>query len=737
MNKFKIKDRLAKLLAGENIVVEHRRVSTASFDVEQRVLILPMWALDSNAAYDTLIGHEVGHALYTPLGELEDFMKNSDTYMDGKYTNVPFSYMNIVEDIRIEKLIQKKFPGFRKVFREGYKSLNDSDFFGIKNTDVDEMSFPDRLNLYFKLGSECVIKFNEEEYDIIEKINSGLNTFEDVLDSACEMQKMRVRELKSKSDLSVSKLPLPSGMPPGWLKGYDNDEEVSELNEGKKEEPEENTYEGSYKDNEVNFGPPPDLTDLNTSEIADLLDDEDVTTMRRFEKMLEDSIDKSAKQVEYANIPNVNIDNIVVPISTIAEEINNKCRNHWNSPFDNDDVHKQYSDFKKQSQSSVNFMIKEFQSKKTAAEYSRSYSTSSGVLDPKKLHTYKFNENLFKQIRVVHEGQNHGMIFLIDWSGSMSDCILETTKQLLQLVWFCYKQNIPFDVYAFSNQWYKYSNYVNWDCDVNPNQTIKSGDLQVDSWFNLLNVISSRRTAKEFDNDCKNFYLLAYGCKTTCPAIPTQFCLGSTPLNSSIVALRQLIPEFYERTKVDKLSTIILTDGESDSMGWYRPGPGYSSRYTTSDYLGKDCTMASLSDVVIRDSKLGISYPCITNSSTWYYNPLDMTTNILLENLKDNFPDMNLVGIRLLEPAQTSSFLSSYDANQNERSEWARDKSCSIKRSSYDILYGMSVKILSKDSTLEVPKDASLTKINNAIKKSLKAKNANRKILHSFINLIA
>ena len=81
MNKFKIKDRLAKLLAGENIVVEHRRVSTASFDVEQRVLILPMWALDSNAAYDTLIGHEVGHALYTPLGELEDFMTVSYTHL--------------------------------------------------------------------------------------------------------------------------------------------------------------------------------------------------------------------------------------------------------------------------------------------------------------------------------------------------------------------------------------------------------------------------------------------------------------------------------------------------------------------------------------------------------------------------------------------------------------------------------------------------------------------------------
>lgn len=724
MNKFKIKDRLAKLLAGENIVVEHRNVSTASFDVEQRILILPMWAIESNAAYDTLIGHEVGHALYTPLGELEEFMMNRNTYMDGKYKEVPFSYMNIIEDIRIEKMLQKKFPGFRKVFKKGYKDLNDLNFFGIKDTDVDEMSFADRLNLYFKLGSECVIRFSEKEYDVIEKINNGLNTFNDVLDSAFEMQKLKIKELKSEPDLSVTEL-QPST-------GYTSHDKVSERDSDNDQIP-----EGQFKGDELRLGPTPDFFENSNKDTVNQLDDEDVTTAKTFEKMLNRHIIEDVQEINYANIPNVNLYNIVVPISTIAEEIDNKCRYHWNSPFCNSDVHKQYSDFKKQSQSSVNFMIKEFQSKKTAAEYSRSYSTSSGVLDPKKLHTYKFNENLFKQIRVVHEGQNHGMIFLIDWSGSMSDCILETTKQLLQLVWFCYKQNIPFDVYAFSNQWFKTRGYVDIDFNENPNQIIKSGDLQVDSWFNLLNVISSRRTAKEFDNDCKNFYFLAYGCKHTNSGIPVEFNLGSTPLNSSIIALRQIIPEFYERTKVDKLSTIILTDGESDSMSWYRPGSSYSGKYTTTDCSGKECTMASLSETVIRDRKLGISYPRIANASTWYYNPLDTTTNVLLENLKDNFPDMNLVGIRLVEPAQTSSFLNSYDTSHNQRSEWARDKSCSIKSSSYDILYGMSVKILSKDSTLEVPKDASLTKINNAIKKSLKAKNANRKILHSFIQLIA
>ena len=64
--KFEIKDQLAKLLATEDLVVEHKKVLTASFNVKTRVLVLPMWEKASNNVYDMLVGHEVGHALFTP-----------------------------------------------------------------------------------------------------------------------------------------------------------------------------------------------------------------------------------------------------------------------------------------------------------------------------------------------------------------------------------------------------------------------------------------------------------------------------------------------------------------------------------------------------------------------------------------------------------------------------------------------------------------------------------------------
>ena len=61
-----VKESLAKLLAQEDLIVEHRQVSTAQFNVETRVLTLPTWSHKENAVVDALIAHEVGHALYTP-----------------------------------------------------------------------------------------------------------------------------------------------------------------------------------------------------------------------------------------------------------------------------------------------------------------------------------------------------------------------------------------------------------------------------------------------------------------------------------------------------------------------------------------------------------------------------------------------------------------------------------------------------------------------------------------------
>ena len=44
------------------------------------------------------------------------------------------------------------------------------------------------------------------------------------------------------------------------------------------------------------------------------------------------------------------------------------------------------------------------------------------------------------------------MMMLLDWSHSMSDCLSETVEQLLNLVEFCRKVNIPHEVYFFTSE---------------------------------------------------------------------------------------------------------------------------------------------------------------------------------------------------------------------------------------------------------------------------------------------
>ena len=110
----------------------------------------------------------------------------------------------------------------------------------------------------------------------------------------------------------------------------------------------------------------------------------------------------------------------------------------------------EYQSFKKSAQKEVNYLVKEFECKKSANAYARATTARTGVLDTTNLHTYKFNEDLFKKISILPDGKNHGLVFILDWSGSMQSVMMDTLKQLYNLLWFCKKVNIPFDVYALS-----------------------------------------------------------------------------------------------------------------------------------------------------------------------------------------------------------------------------------------------------------------------------------------------
>ena len=164
-----IKSQLAKLLATEDIVVEHKHVETAQFNVDTRVLTLPIWEKASNYVYDMLVGHEVGHALFTPN---EDPPKH-----------VPHNFLNVCEDARIEKLMKRRYLGIAKSFYRGYSELHDKDFFEVADEDLSTFNLADRANLYFKIGSFLPISFSDAEKEIINLIQNA-ETFTDTLAAA-------------------------------------------------------------------------------------------------------------------------------------------------------------------------------------------------------------------------------------------------------------------------------------------------------------------------------------------------------------------------------------------------------------------------------------------------------------------------------------------------------------------------------------------------------------------------
>ena len=210
--KQEIKSQLAKLLATEDLVVEHKNVETAQFDVRTRVLTLPRWEKASNNVYDALVAHEVGHALYTP---------DRDWTLEVK---VPQTFVNIVEDVRIEKLMKRRYAGIAKTFYKGYNELNNQDFFEIDGEDLTEFNLADRVNLYNKVGSWVDISFSPSEAQVVNLIDKA-ETFDDTLKAALVLYEFCKEEQKQNAEqVAINN------------KDGDLDLDVESIEEGEKEE---------------------------------------------------------------------------------------------------------------------------------------------------------------------------------------------------------------------------------------------------------------------------------------------------------------------------------------------------------------------------------------------------------------------------------------------------------------------------------------------------------------------
>ena len=710
---FEVKGLLAKLLATEDLVVEHKAdVITASFDVDKRILTLPMWDA-SNCVIDLLVAHECSHALYTPNVDWTEMCYASQ------------SFVNIVEDVRVERFIKRRYDGLPKIFYKAYGELNESDFFKIKDQDISKLNLGDRVNLYYKIGSYVDVPFSSEEELRILKLVGDANTFDEVLRAAevlydyCKEESLKKSleedgktEMKSEnSNTSGNGNDVDGEM--GKSNGEDNDTDYAS---GKKDSNESN--EGSSKtSNEGNAG-----SEGTNGNIEPKLETND-----NFEQSLRDMIDHSSQDNVYLGIPRLDLEHIIIS----NKDIHDMLENHWNyNQFEESvfsSVDSDYLKFKKSASKEVSYLVKEFECRKSADSYSRSSISNSGVLDCTKLHSYKYNEDIFKRVTTIPEGKNHGLVFILDWSGSMQSIMKDTIKQLYNLIWFCNRVSIPFDVYAFTNAYY----YVDKQNETTPKIEKCANELDVYDRFHLMHLFTSKCKKPVIELQMKNINRVVESLSyrntyTSNYTVPTCMNYGGTPLNESLLTLHEILPKFQKENKLQKVHCIILTDGE-----------GYGLQYNiqTKSY-GMGTRYLNPKNSYLRDRKLGRTY----SFDGGYAHELHFT-KVLLRHLRDKFPTVNFVGIRLIEQRDCSKFLRDYVDNICDRlslqDEWKKNKSCTVTTSGYHKYFGISSRSLQNDIEVVVDDDATKLQIQRAFKKSLRSKKMNKKMLGEFIELIA
>jgi hypothetical protein len=710
-----IKSQLAKLLATEDLVVEHKKVETAQFNVHTRVLTLPMWEKASNTVYDLLVGHEVGHALYTPD---EDWTKQ---------VKVPPQFVNIVEDARIEKLMKRRYAGLAKTFFNGYKELAEQDFFQIEDEEVDEMNLADRANLFFKIGNFTDILIESGEETEIINLIADSESFADVLIASEALYKYCKQRKQEETKINLDSH---EGQQSG---GNSPASDFLDQPEGENNQPE---MEGSGGSGSGEDGEEESKESKETvGEQGGETSEPEVKTVSNLEEALKDLVNQDGWENTYVEIPKLNVKQIIVSNT----EVHNRCKESWESYLKHNEYEpgeifgeadKDFREFKRSAQKEVNYLVKEFECRKAADSYARASTARTGVLDCSKLHTYKYNEDLFRKVTTLANGKNHGLVFVLDWSGSMNRVMLDTVKQLFNLIWFCKKVNIPFEVYAFTND-YPIIKYDENNKPIMPEPLYqkKDGLIQVQEYFSLMNMLTSKTNGKTLEDQMLNIYRIARSFSDqhyTRYAVPVGLSLSGTPLNESLITLHEILPAFQKDNKLQKVQCVILTDGEAAPLKYHKE---FNRR--DGSYLGVNSISTN---GFLRDRKTGNTYSLDVE---WYG-----FTDVLLRNLRDRFPTVNFIGMRILESRDASSFIRRYTGWINPEYDkimntWKKEKTFSIKDSGYHTYFGLSASALANDAEFEVAEDATKSQIKTAFVKSLKSKKMNKKVLGEFVELVA
>ena len=650
------KSNLAKLMATENITVIHKKIPTAYFDVKNRILACPTFKEDmSNELYDLFMGHEVGHALYTPYEGLHSTLKQNRTLK---------GYLNVIEDVRIEKGIRNKYAGLRKSFFKAYDELMQRDFFGLKGRDLQTLALIDKINLITKCGSRVSITLNEEETEWLKKAES-CKTWEDVVEvSEALYNWSKENETRDEEDKTVTTQQIPDFEDDeeeneeegnSYDLGQDDDEdeedeeEVGSSSSNQDGEDEEQEESEQIRETGKKGG---DAHDENFSQHDDEDGAREALTEHNAHNNEDMFVDENARIKTFIDLKKKFKQNPVDDILYSYDKVLNDWRKFKGEEDTDKVLMKKGETFRKYLQSKnkkiVSHMAKEFEMRQTAMRSLKAYTGKSGELDMNRLAKYQIVDDIFKRVTYIPDGKNHGVNVLLDWSGSISYELEDLIEQSIILAEFCRLVQIPFRVYAFSDQIetedaYDYasrggklveflSNEMNsrqYTEMLNNMALLMLNKFHNDVFYSYTNLRNKRR--EEYNKifgvlvDDENGWDIRYKPGFNGSHRPHNYRLGGTPLNHTLVGLRKFLPEFNKKYGIEKSILTVITDGYSHGSDYLR-----ESEEENADRRSQtDDSWREIVNRYILDPYSNKVYPYDTRDERYGYNDFELTQNLL------------------------------------------------------------------------------------------------------------
>lgn len=702
---------LPKLLAKENVTIQHGNFKTAWFDIKNRVLGLPLWDDMHKDVYDLFVGHEVGHALETPFEGWHDSPE--------KLKGCPRSYINVIEDARIERKIQARYPGLVGSFNRGYEQLLKREFFGdLTDIDWDKVKLIDKINLKTKLGTKLEVPFNSEEQVFLHR---SLNTksFDEVLDL--------VRDILAWTNENQEEL-MQKPEPQQSEEEQEEDNHESEMPESQGHDDAEESTENMEDDSGQGDSNPGDSDEteeteevkVNAAEPVHSREEQDIsitdTIFREKEKTLTLGDDKK-QPVFIGDVNKDAIDKVVINYPKLKEARKKHNENYPKETYGNyyEDETPDFKQFMKTVKKNVQVAVKEFEMRKAAYQYSRATTAKTGTVDVNKLWSYKTNEDIFLTATNLANAKNHGMMLLIDMSGSMSGSMRQVMDQVAHLVMFCKATNIPFDVYGFTST----NRDVGYEWQKQNQGVVELDDLS------MPHICSSTFNKKDFIDSMEHIHMRATS-RSSWGDLCSYEEWGSTPLNQALMVATHLVKKFKAKHGVQKMNFITFTDGDANRISTY------VNRDSDTIYPDRDNAVIQVDGTMIktRTGSRTITEALLNNMAKKYH-----TNNIGFFMANDNSDWRQRLWI-----LANSMNKPSEEFKQEANKEYRKNKCVTMAKvlgyNEYYLVKG-GKNLDTQEDDFSVRDDASNANIRTAFKKFAKSKKQNKVLMTKFGKAVA